>query len=307
MPQGFNFQGVATDASGLPISNQEIVVQISIIEETDTGDVVYSETHLVTTNLAGLFQLIIGEGVAQEGPGFSGIDWGLTNYYVGVAVDIENSGEFESLGATKLLSVPYALLAHNVVNGGDSGEIPLEILLDASVDTAFQVKISGNEGDVNNSAIIGEATTFGTNVGVEGKAISQSGSEATQIGTYGEVGGEGTGTHIALFGSAINDEGTGGRRYGLYGQARSVGRENIGGFGIGLGAGDGEIVLRGDEFANDGDFNVGGFNAGLIGFARQNLNGNIGVRGYVYGDAGARSNRALQAEARTEADGVNIG
>ncbi len=307
VPQGFNFQAVAAGADGTPIADQDISVQIEIVKGTDEGDIVYTETHLVSTNVVGLFQLTIGQGTAAEGNDFTAIDWGSDNYFVGLGIDITNTGNFVSLGKTKLLSVPYALLAQDVVNGsGTGGEIITELNLDASVDTAFTVKISGDEGSVNNSAIIGEASTFGSNVGVEGKAYSQAGSDAFQVGTYGEVGGSGTGTHIAVFGSAINDEGSGGRRYGLYGQARSEGRENIGGFGIGLGHGDGEIVLRGDEFAG-GEFNIGGFNIGMIGFARQNLNGNIGVRGYVYGEDGARSNRALQAEARTTAEGTNIG
>lgn len=306
VPQGFNFQAVATAPDGTPISNQEIGVQIEVVKGTEEGTVVYTETHSVTTNAAGLFQIVIGEGTPAESNDFSTVNWGDDNYFVGFGIDLANTGSFESLGKTRLLSVPYALLAQDVVNGGGTGEIVTELNLDATVDTAFTVTITGDEGLVNNSAIIGEASTFGTNVGVEGKAYSQSGSDAFQVGTYGEVSGEGTGTHIAVFGSAINDEGTGGRRYGLYGQARSSGRENIGGFGVGLGPGDGEIVLRGDEFAG-GDFNVGGFNIGMVGFARQNLNGNIGVRGYVYGENGARSNRALQAEARTTADGTNIG
>jgi len=309
VPQGFNFQAVATSNDGLPISLQEIGVQIEVVKGTEDGEVVYTESHLVMTNPVGLFQIVIGEGTPAEGNSFNGINWGNDNYFVGFAVDLTNTGVFESLGKTRLLSVPYALLAHDVINGGSGGgdgELITEIDLDATMDTAFTVRMSGDEGAVNNSAIIGEASTAGTNIGVEGKAVSQLGSDDFQVGTYGEAGGEGTGTHVAVFGSAVEEEGTGGIRYGLYGQALSKGRENIGGFGIGLGDGDGEIVLRGDEFAG-GDFNVGGFNVGLVGFSRQNLNGNIGVRGYVYGESGQRSNRALQAEARTTAEGVNIG
>jgi hypothetical protein len=125
-------------------------------------------------------------------------------------------------------------------------------------------------------------------------------------GVFGTTPGDGTGTQIGVIGSAINDDGTVGRRYGIYGQARSQGRENIGGFGIGRGPGDGEIVALGDEFAG-GSFNVGGFNVGLIGFARDNLNGNIGIRGYVYGTEGERENRGVAAEAVATATGRNVG
>ena len=61
VPQGFNFQAVAAGADGLPIGDQEITVQIEIVKGTEVGDVVYTETHSVNTNLVGLFQLTIGQ------------------------------------------------------------------------------------------------------------------------------------------------------------------------------------------------------------------------------------------------------
>lgn len=77
----------------------------------------------------------------------------------------------------------------------------------AEGDTAFQVTISGDEGSVNNSAFIGLARTSGTNVGVEGKAHSETGNEGLQVGTYGEALGVGSSSHIGVYGYSQADGG----------------------------------------------------------------------------------------------------
>lgn len=304
VPQGFNFQAVARNADGDLISNSELGVRVTVLQGTEDGTAVYTEVQKPTTSAVGSFLIVIGEGTSEDD--FSAIDWSSDNYYVKLEIDPSGGEEYEELGTTRLLSVPYALLAKDVVNGGTgSGELVTNYELNtADGDTAFQVQISG-EG-ASETAIIGRAATTGTNVGVEGKAFSESANTNLQVGTYGEAVGDGTGTHLGVYGIAFSPEGTGGRRYGLYGSANSQGRENIGGFGIGQGSGDGEVVALGDENI-DGEFNVGGFNIGLVGFARNNLNGNIGIRGYVYGAEGGRENRAVSAEAVSNATGRNVG
>lgn len=308
VPQGFNFQAVARGNDGLPLSEQQIGVEVNVVKGSESGDIVYTESHVITTSVAGLIQIVIGEGTPAENSDFSTIDWGNDNYYVNLGIDTQGGTSYEDLGTTRLLSVPYALLAENVVNGsGTGGELGTEINLDSSQpDSSFKVTV---EGLNSSSAIIATASTDSTNAGLEGHAESGSMNESLQVGTYGEASGSGTGRHLGVYGVALGDEsasGDGERRYGLYGYARSTGRENIGGFGIGSGAGDGEVIALGDEFAS-GSFNVGGFNISLVGFARDNLNGNIGIRGYTYGSEGARENRAVSAEAVGTATGQNIG
>ena len=555
VPQGFNFQAVARDANGDILANQDLGVQVSLIKGNEGNNPLYQEAHSVTTNTLGLIQIVIGEGTPGDGQSFSAIDFASDDFYVKLAIDPAGGTEYADLGTTRLLSVPYALVAHKAIEGGNSGGIITELNLNtANPDSSFIINLEGDKqakpfqvfsksstdnraiygeafseesnsgnqrgvlgfangagtgqhvgifggavnfeatgssrrgvygqaaskakynygvfglaaGDGNGeseidpengdfgsfnlggyfqsygnlngntgvqgvaageagslrnfgvigtsrttangsnigvraeafnsssinialdgaatgssknlglrieasggtsnvgmevnadtaaifngnviingsfthngsgsgvgaatqysfdtanpdsalkvnvsgvnagSGIISTASTDGTNAGVEGKAMSGSGNEELQVGTYGEATGDGTGLHLGLYGVAKGPEsvsGDGGRRYGLYGSARSTGRENIGGFGIGRGAGDGEIVALGDEFAG-GTFNVGGFNIGLVGFARDNVNGNIGVRGYVYGTEGARENRGVSGEAVSTGTGRNIG
>ncbi|WP_428235318.1 tail fiber domain-containing protein [Gracilimonas sp.] len=305
VPQGFNFQAVARNADGDLIANSGLGVRVSVLQGSETGTAVYTETQTPTTSAVGSFQIVIGEGVSDGD--FSSIDWSADNFYVKLEIDPAGGTEYEELGTTRLLSVPYALLARDVVNGGGSFETEVNLDLSAG-DTTYVINQTGDNGDKFTPAFTVNSELSGTNQAIDANTFSQSGSTETQYGLSGSAIGEGTGTHIGVLGSALHDEGegSGGRRYGLYGQARSNGRENIGGFGLGLGNGDGEIVALGDEFAG-GEFNVGGFNIGLVGFARQNLNGNIGIRGYTYGSEGARENRAVSAEAVTTATGRNIG
>ncbi len=111
-PEGFNYQGVARNLAGQPFTNADIGMKCSILRNSPTGTVAYSETHKVHTNNLGLFQLEIGAGNNPIGT-FSSIDWGNGSYYLKTEIDSDNNGSYELLGTSKLLSVPYALYAKN--------------------------------------------------------------------------------------------------------------------------------------------------------------------------------------------------
>ncbi|MGC9344974.1 MAG: hypothetical protein ACP5E3_19880, partial [Bacteroidales bacterium] len=107
VPQGFKYQAVARDASGNLLTEQELIFEISILKGDPSGEVVYSEQQINTTNPFGLVTLNIGMGNQTEGD-ISSIDWGKDIYFL----VIEINGVF--IGATQLLSVPYALHAQSV-------------------------------------------------------------------------------------------------------------------------------------------------------------------------------------------------
>ena len=56
-----NYQSVIRNSSGI-IVNQLVNIKLSILEATANGEVVYSETHLVTSNDYGIISLQIGNG-----------------------------------------------------------------------------------------------------------------------------------------------------------------------------------------------------------------------------------------------------
>ena len=206
VPEGFNFQAVARGADGELLVDQEVTVLISVLKGTEEGDVVYTETHLLTTSPIGLIQLVIGEGTPVESADFSAIDWSSDNHYVSLGIDVDGGAEFEDLGTTRLLSVPYALVAKDVINGnGIAEEITAYDLDTSQPDSSFTVDVSGTQ---SGTAIIASANTDSSNVGLEGHANSMAGNPSVQVGTYGQAMGEGTGNHIGTYGFARASSGS---------------------------------------------------------------------------------------------------
>ncbi|MCH2023610.1 MAG: hypothetical protein MK207_14125, partial [Saprospiraceae bacterium] len=118
VPQGINYQAVARDATGNEITNQSLIVQLSILSGSATGTVSWQETHAVSTNDYGLFTAIIGQGTST-GSGsvatFDAVDWGATTHYLKVEID-DGGGTYIDMGTTTFMSVPYAL------QSGDDGD-----------------------------------------------------------------------------------------------------------------------------------------------------------------------------------------
>ncbi|MCO6499989.1 MAG: hypothetical protein J5I47_06375 [Vicingus serpentipes] len=113
-PQKINYQAIARDLSGNPIISSPLTVVFEIRSSSGTGSAVYAETHTPTTNQFGLFTSTIGGG-SPNAPfvlsNFSTINWSSGSYYLYVEVN------GDPMGATQLLSVPYALHAGTASTG----------------------------------------------------------------------------------------------------------------------------------------------------------------------------------------------
>ena len=83
VPQAFNYQAVARDASGNILSNQAVGMRISILQGSSSGTVVYSETFTPTTNALGLITLSLGQGTPVTGT-FNTINWSTGAYWLKV-------------------------------------------------------------------------------------------------------------------------------------------------------------------------------------------------------------------------------
>ena len=163
-PQGINYQAVARNASGAVLGTQAVGVRISIVDATPTGTVQYSETHLVTTNQFGLFNIVIGNGTLASGT-FAGITWSTGNKFLKVEVDPAGGTSYVDMGTTKLQSVPFALFAPG--NVGPQGPQGIQGLPGAQGPQGIQgpagTNGSGVSGGVNNTiAKFTSATTVGT-------------------------------------------------------------------------------------------------------------------------------------------------
>lgn len=300
VPQGFNFQAVARGATGDILAEQALGVQVSIIKGTEEGNPVYEEAHTVTTNPLGLIQIVIGEGTPGEGQVFSEIDFSNDNYYVKLAIDPAGGTEYEDLGTTRLLSVPYALVAQKAVEGGtgSGGEILEYNLNTANADSSFVINLEGDK-QAKPFQVFSKSTS--DNRAIWGEAISEASNEGAQRGVSGFANGAGTGSHMGVFGGAVNFDATGETRRGVHGQAASKAKFNYGVFGIAAGDGNGETETNPEE----GDF--GSFNLGGYFQAFGNLNGNTGAQGVSAGENGSLRNFGLIGTARTTASGINVG
>ncbi|MCX6335315.1 MAG: hypothetical protein NT092_13625, partial [Bacteroidia bacterium] len=112
IPQGFNYQAVARDASGLPILNHSLPVRMTIQSDSSGGTIFWQELHssVITTD-QGVINLIIGKGARQSlstVATFSAIDWSVTPRFL--KIEIDYSG-WKTLGVSRLWSVPYAMVA----------------------------------------------------------------------------------------------------------------------------------------------------------------------------------------------------
>ncbi len=120
IPQAFNYQAVVRNTSGQIVGNQTVNFRTTIRQGGISGNIVYQETHLDTTNEFGLSAFAIGNGTIVVG-NFNLINWALGNYYLQIELDATGGNNFTDMGAQQLLSVPYALYAKSSGSGGGSG------------------------------------------------------------------------------------------------------------------------------------------------------------------------------------------
>jgi len=128
---GFKYQAVVRDNSGELLVEQSIDITLSIIDASSEGDVLYIENHTKNTNSYGVVDLVIGEGVVEQGV-FSDINWGDNKKFLKLEIDV--SSGLKDVGTVQLLSVPYAFYANSASNLGDKNVYSPE------TDTLFVVK-----------------------------------------------------------------------------------------------------------------------------------------------------------------------
>jgi len=109
-PQGFSLKASISGNNGQPLVNKDIILRISIVQNSTTGSVVYSEIFNITTNSSSQVDIQIGTGTPLTGI-FSAIPWSTDVFFLKIEVDTKLKGVYTLLATTQLLSVPYALYA----------------------------------------------------------------------------------------------------------------------------------------------------------------------------------------------------
>ena len=115
-PEGINYQAVARDTSGKPISNSvNLSVRFTIWDSITGGATLFTEIHnSVNTNRYGLFTLVIGSISTTS---FTSIPWATGNKYLETEVDTVGGSNYLSMGRIQMMSVPYALYAKTAGGG----------------------------------------------------------------------------------------------------------------------------------------------------------------------------------------------
>ena len=113
-PQGIPYQAVMRNADGTVMASSESVLTFMIHDGTADGNVVYQESHSLTSNALGLVSCVVGNGVVSQG-NFSNINWGNGAKFLHVMMGSTD------LGTQQMLSVPYALYAAQSGTPGPQG------------------------------------------------------------------------------------------------------------------------------------------------------------------------------------------
>ena len=133
-PEMFNYQAVVRNSDGEILSNQEVDLKFEIIQGSINGSVVYSETHNTSTSDHGLVVLHIGNGNPESGD-ISLINWGAHSHYLQIGIDDAGDGNFQTMGVSQLLSVPYALHSRSTDNVEDDDADPQNEIQKIKVDS----------------------------------------------------------------------------------------------------------------------------------------------------------------------------
>jgi len=107
-PQSFSYKAVILKNKNVPLINQNINLQISILQSSMYGNTVYSETVQTMTNGDGQIDIQIGRGNAVIGS-FSSIQWSLAEHFLKIEIDLNGGNNYQLFSLTQLLSVPYSL------------------------------------------------------------------------------------------------------------------------------------------------------------------------------------------------------
>lgn len=105
-PNKMSYQAVIRNSSDQLVANTKVGMRISVLQGATDGAAVYTEIQTPTTNANGLVSIQIGGG-----DGFDAIAWGSGSFFVKTETDPTGGTDYSIVGASQLLSVPYALYA----------------------------------------------------------------------------------------------------------------------------------------------------------------------------------------------------
>lgn len=270
-----NYQGVAANASGSPISNSTIKIRVKIHTGSATGTIQYVEERSVTTDEGGLFNFQIGgPGILVAAGTIASVTWEQGSKFLQIEMDPNNGSSFINMGTQQLVTVPYAKVAEKIT-------LPY-VATDATSSESFKI----------------------TNTLANGKAIVANTSNNTGIGvsannTGGGVAISATNNGNATTSNTILAQNTGTNGAAVYGIANNANQKAVAGnsdAGIGVAG----TSVSGYGLYGSSDYNVGisGNSANAVAIMAQT---NLGTG--VYATAWNNAGKALVTSGATELNG----
>ncbi len=117
VPQKMSYQAVVRGSDNNLVTNQQVAMRVSILQGSVDGTAVYTETHSATTNANGLLTIEIGDGTSNDD--FTAINWANGPFFVKTETDVNGGDDYDIIGVSQLLSVPYAMYAQTAGNMPD--------------------------------------------------------------------------------------------------------------------------------------------------------------------------------------------
>jgi len=181
------------DLTGKVLSEKTISVQVEILQGSNQGTTVYTETHELTTTKTGTINLLIGGGNTQAGT-FAEINWSKSPYFLRLGMKQKNETEYTEVSNTQMVSVPYTLYAEK------AGSVT------NNEDYAKNDFVLTSAGDENDSIILFTVLSGGTVKGYAGHMSGQQYHEAELTFTIIYQNGIDQQLTAELEGATINPE-----------------------------------------------------------------------------------------------------
>ena len=102
-------------ANNALVIDKVVGMKVSILQGSENGTVVYSESHSSKSNSNGLVSVAIGTGNVLSGV-FTKIDWSNDIYFIRNETDPLGGTAYALSSISQLLSVPYALVSNNGIS-----------------------------------------------------------------------------------------------------------------------------------------------------------------------------------------------
>ena len=121
---GFNYSGfIIQEANGSPLSQvQSRLIQIFISDINDPSATTFSETHRITLDRTGYFNIEIGSVRTRNFSEFVDSMNSKENAEYVMEVSLNSNGNSVIIGSKKLLTVPYALVSNALGGLGKQGK-----------------------------------------------------------------------------------------------------------------------------------------------------------------------------------------